>query len=80
MHGLAARDEGYALPRHVVEARHDDDWHGQLVLREELGRGARAREDDDGLGARVDRGLDARGDGGRRTWAVQRGTTLGALR
>ena len=47
MHGLAARDEGYALPRHVVEARHDDDWHGQLVLREELGRGARAREHDD---------------------------------
>ena len=47
VHGLAARDEGYALPRHVVEARHDDDWHGQLVLREELGRGARAREHDD---------------------------------
>ena len=80
MHGLAARDEGHGLARDIIKARHDDHRHGQLVLREELGRGARAREDDDGLGARVDRGLDARGDGGRRTWAVQRGTTLGALR
>ena len=62
MHGLAARDEGHALARHIIKARHDNHGHGQLVLREELGRGAGPREDDDGLGSGVDRGLDARGD------------------
>ena len=62
MHGLAARDEGHALARDIIKARHDDDRHGQLVLREELRGRTGAREHDDGLGARVDRRLHARGD------------------
>ena len=49
MHGLAARDEGHALARHIIKARHDDHGHGQLVLREELRRRTGAREHDDGL-------------------------------